>query len=161
MIWSFSKLLLYGNIPISNNSPKMSEIDKSFDILEFLRSILSYFPHILKWNLQIIFWMPTGLCVQSLLNVCQHSDSKTINKITTCTKTKMLVFRLLWSHSEVSLKQNTAMFSSKNVLHSSFFRCWFDSVSENVQKLHQKLQYFRQQFRSIWGIFLSQIELIS
>ena len=74
-------------------------------------------------SLQIFPRKPTGLSVQPLLNECQHSDSKTIQKVHKLYKNEDVeVFRLLWSHSEVILKQNAATVSSKTVIHSSFFR---------------------------------------
>ena len=59
-----------------------------------------------------------------MLNVCQHSDSKTIQKVHKMHKNKDVeIFGLNWSHSEVFLKQNAATFSAKNVLHISFICC--------------------------------------
>ena len=54
--------------------------------------------------------------------------------------------KILWSHSEMFWKQNTAMFSSMFLLlRSLFWNLERNRCSENVQKLHQKrqkLQFF-------------------
>ena len=74
-------------------------------------------------SLQSVPQEPTGLWVQSLMNVCQHSDTKTIQKLQisgmkTWRCWTFSIFRLIGSHSEVFLKQNAATCSSNNVLHS-------------------------------------------
>ena len=69
------------------------------------------------------------------------------------------IFRLLWSHCEVFLKQNTATSSSNNVrIQSSFFFVFelilleFRTIpSEIVQKMHQNPQEFFDSWGYFWG----------
>ena len=57
---------------------------------------------------------PKSANVASLLNVCWHFDTKTVQKVHKLHKNEAVeIFRLLWIHSEVLLKQNTVIFSSK------------------------------------------------
>ena len=81
----------------------MWEIDKTFQAFDFLRFFFQPFSN---RNLQIFPWKPNWIRVQSLLNVCWHSDTKMIQKVHKLHKNKVEIFRLLWSHSEVFVKQN-------------------------------------------------------
>ena len=122
----------------------MSENDKNFQAFDFLRSLFSHF----QPKTANILWKPNWIWVQSLLNVCWHSDSKTIQKVHNLHKNKVEIFRLLWSHSEVFLKQNTVMFSLKKYCIARFLllsglQNSEQNLSKNLQKLHQKRQKLR------------------
>ena len=82
----------------------MSEILKSFDIFEFLQSVLSHSPIETRKPKSAIS-KHSELPVQSLLSDCQHSDSKSIQKVHKLHKNEVFeIFRPFWSHSEVFSK---------------------------------------------------------
>ena len=71
-----------------------------------------------------------------------------IQKVHKLHKNKVEIFRLLWSHSEVFLKPNTVMFSSRKHCIARFsllsgLRNLEQNLSKNLQKLHQKRQKLR------------------
>ena len=90
-------------------------------------------------NLQIFPWKPNWIRVQSLLNVCWHSDTKTIQKVHKLHKNKVEIFRLLWSHSEVFVKQNTVMISSRKHCIARFFVV--EWIAELRTKSFEKTEY--------------------
>ena len=99
----------------------MSEIDKDFF---YFRHFAVNFESVSNRSRKLFLQKPTVTRVWSLLNVCQLSESKRIEKVHKMQKNKNVeIFRTIWSHSEVLLKQNAATFSSKNVMQSSFIRC--------------------------------------
>ena len=96
----------------------MSEIGNCFESFEFCRQFGAIFqPKSANISLKA-YWIMNSL----FIGRCQHFDSKTIQKTHTLHKNEDVeVFQLLWSHSEMFLKQNAAIFSSTNVMRSSFF----------------------------------------
>ena len=103
-------------------SLRISEINKNFDIFVFLRSILSHVPtEVCKYvhKKTYSFW------VQSLLNVFQCSDSKTIQSTHKLhNNVKMLKFLTPLESFWSIFAANRCNVFGKRGLYSSFFHVW-------------------------------------
>ena len=105
------KFLCFRKIPIPNKiSLKLSGTDKNFDFFDLLRTFSSHLP---AEVCKISSKESLGLSDQSLLNVAILLTPKRFKKPKLHKNGDVELFGLLWSHSEVFLKQKAATFSSK------------------------------------------------
>ena len=126
----------------------------------------------LSRSLQIFLWKRFGLQIQSsLMNVCQQSDYKLIQKVHKLHKTKLLNFfdsfgvilKCLWSKTlqrSLQKKYIVRSFVFELIVLERSWVCW--SFSEIVQKCHRKRQKLEKlsTIRGHFEVFFLQIELI-
>ena len=92
----------------------MSGICKNFDILDFMGSKLRHFPTEVSFNKNLFekaYWMKSLLNVFNILTPKHSKNGQTLHEILKILK--IFEFRLVWSHSEVCLKQIAARVSKK------------------------------------------------